>query len=125
MQAHERTFEGSEGTIFYRVWLPDGGPRRIVVLVHGYAHLLLSNVIGLGRIADRGHGWLDSGLAHCATALGLALQLGPAPSEWVLAALLASAGSLAQRGDAQALSTLGPCLVDLVRRVRRSGGGEF
>ena len=37
MQAHERTFEGSEGTIFYRVWEPDGDPRRIVVLVHGYA----------------------------------------------------------------------------------------
>lgn len=36
MQARELTFEGSEGTIFYRVWEPES-PRRIVVLVHGYA----------------------------------------------------------------------------------------
>jgi len=36
MQANESTFEGSEGTIFYRLWVPDS-PRRIVVLVHGYA----------------------------------------------------------------------------------------
>jgi alpha-beta hydrolase superfamily lysophospholipase len=32
----ERTFDGSEGEIFYRVWAPDE-PQRIVVLVHGYA----------------------------------------------------------------------------------------
>jgi alpha-beta hydrolase superfamily lysophospholipase len=36
MQASERTFEGSEGTIFYRAWKPES-PTRIVVLVHGYA----------------------------------------------------------------------------------------
>ncbi|MCB2224108.1 MAG: lysophospholipase [Actinobacteria bacterium] len=36
MQAQERTFEGSEGAIFYRAWVPEE-PRRIVVLVHGYA----------------------------------------------------------------------------------------
>ncbi len=36
MQAHERTFAGSEGTIFYRAWVPES-PTRIVVLVHGYA----------------------------------------------------------------------------------------
>ncbi len=33
----EGSFRGSEGEIFYRVWRPDGAPRRIVVLVHGYA----------------------------------------------------------------------------------------
>lgn len=32
----ERTFSGSEGEIFYRVWAADD-PRRVVVLVHGYA----------------------------------------------------------------------------------------
>jgi len=36
VQALERTFEGSEGSIFYRAWLPEA-PRRIVVMVHGYA----------------------------------------------------------------------------------------
>ncbi len=36
MQAYERTFDGSEGTIFYRVWEPETA-RRIVMLVHGYA----------------------------------------------------------------------------------------
>ena len=33
----EASFRGSEGTILYRVWRPDGAPRRIVVIVHGYA----------------------------------------------------------------------------------------
>jgi len=36
MQTYERTFDGSEGTVFYRVWAPES-PQRIVVLVHGYA----------------------------------------------------------------------------------------
>lgn len=31
------TFNGSEGTIFYRTWEPSGACKRIVVLVHGYA----------------------------------------------------------------------------------------
>ena len=30
-------FSGSEGTVFYRTWPASGVPRRIVVLVHGYA----------------------------------------------------------------------------------------
>ena len=36
MEAEERTFDGSVGTIFFRAWVPSD-PRRIVVLVHGYA----------------------------------------------------------------------------------------
>ena len=36
MQTTEQRFRGSEGEVFYRVWDP-GNPRRIVVLVHGYA----------------------------------------------------------------------------------------
>ncbi len=31
------TFTGSEGTVFYRRWRPDGETRCIVVIVHGYA----------------------------------------------------------------------------------------
>ena len=33
----EAVFRGSEGDVFYRVWRPDGEPRRLVVIVHGYA----------------------------------------------------------------------------------------
>ncbi len=33
----ESTFEGTEGQIFYRRWTPEGSPRRIVQIVHGYA----------------------------------------------------------------------------------------
>lgn len=33
----EATFEGSEGSVFYRRWDAQGAARRIVVLVHGYA----------------------------------------------------------------------------------------
>ncbi len=33
----EATFEGSEGTVFYRRWDAQGEARRIVLLVHGYA----------------------------------------------------------------------------------------
>jgi alpha-beta hydrolase superfamily lysophospholipase len=33
----EATFPGSEGRVFYRKWVPDGEPRGIVLIVHGYA----------------------------------------------------------------------------------------
>jgi alpha-beta hydrolase superfamily lysophospholipase len=33
----EGVFEGSKGLVFYRRWDPDGPPRRIVQIVHGYA----------------------------------------------------------------------------------------
>ena len=33
----EALFQGSEGKVFYRVWTPAGTPRRLVMLVHGYA----------------------------------------------------------------------------------------
>lgn len=32
-----RTFQGSEGAIFYRRWEPPAPPRHIVLIVHGYA----------------------------------------------------------------------------------------
>jgi alpha-beta hydrolase superfamily lysophospholipase len=33
----EAQFQGSEGTVFYRRWTPEGPPNRIVQIVHGYA----------------------------------------------------------------------------------------
>jgi alpha-beta hydrolase superfamily lysophospholipase len=33
----EALFQGSEGQVFYRFWTPEREPRRIVVIVHGYA----------------------------------------------------------------------------------------
>jgi hypothetical protein len=60
---------------------------------------------------------LESGLDRYCRALGLALQLGPAPTERVLAAVLASARELALSGNGEALSALGPAVVDLVDKV--------
>lgn len=36
-QVFEAFFDGSEGRIFYRRWDPEDPPRRIVLIVHGYA----------------------------------------------------------------------------------------
>lgn len=33
----QASFPGSEGRIAYRIWSADGSPRRLVVIVHGYA----------------------------------------------------------------------------------------
>lgn len=33
----EGTFKGATGRVFYRHWIPEGEPRRIVQTVHGYA----------------------------------------------------------------------------------------
>jgi hypothetical protein len=64
-------------------------------------------------------GSLDTALDASSRALGLALQLGPAPTEQVLAALLDGAHQLAS--DHDALCRLGPAVVDLVRRVHEAG----
>ncbi len=53
-------------------------------------------------------------------ALGLALQLGPAPTEQVLLAILQTARELACRQDADRLSALGPALEELVSQVHNS-----
>jgi len=37
MPTREVTFDGSEGLVFYRMWEPNEPPRRIVLVVHGYA----------------------------------------------------------------------------------------
>jgi hypothetical protein len=64
---------------------------------------------------------LDTALDGYVRALGLALQLGPAPTEQVLSAALDAARQLACRHDADGLSSLGPALVDLVVQVRVAG----
>jgi hypothetical protein len=64
---------------------------------------------------------LDSALDGYTRALGLALQLGPAPTEQVLIAALDAARQLARQQDADGLSSLGPALVDLVAQVRVAG----
>jgi hypothetical protein len=63
---------------------------------------------------------LDGALDAYVCALGLALQLGPAPLQRVLAAVLKAAHQLALQGDADALSTMGPALVGLVSQVREA-----
>jgi hypothetical protein len=63
---------------------------------------------------------LDTALDGYVRAMGLALQLGPAPSEQVLAAILQAARKLTLWQDADGLSALGPALVELVTQVREA-----
>jgi len=60
---------------------------------------------------------LDIALDAYVRALGVALQLGPAPTEQVLSSVLEAARDMACRQDAAGLSALGPALVDLVAQV--------
>lgn len=53
-------------------------------------------------------------------ALGLALQLGPAASQSVLVEVMDVAREMACRGDAEALSALGPALVGLADQVHEA-----
>jgi hypothetical protein len=64
---------------------------------------------------------LDSALDAYVRALGLALQLGPAPTEQALVAILDGARVLASRQDGEGLSSLGPALVGLTAQVREAG----
>ncbi len=66
-------------------------------------------------------GDLEAALDELVSALGLALQLGPAATEMVLAEAVAAAREMAQQRDANALSTLGPALVGLTHQVREAG----
>jgi hypothetical protein len=67
-----------------------------------------------------GAGDLDAALDGYIRALGLALQLGPAPTEQVLVMVLEIAYDLARQQDANSLSALGPALVGLVGQVREA-----
>ncbi len=66
-------------------------------------------------------GDLEHALDALSSALGLALQLGPASTEKVLLTTLDAAHKLARRQDAEGLSALGPALVELVAQVRDTG----
>jgi hypothetical protein len=63
---------------------------------------------------------LESALNRFVRALGLALQLGPAATERVLAAVMVSAREMAGQHDTNALSALGPALVGLTSQVREA-----
>jgi hypothetical protein len=64
---------------------------------------------------------LDAAFDRYVRALGLGLQLGPAPTGQVLASILQAARDLALEGNADGLSALGPALVGLVNQVREAG----
>ena len=64
---------------------------------------------------------LEAALDELVSALGLALQLGPAATEMVLAEAVAAAREMARQRDAIALSALGPALVGLSHQVREAG----
>ena len=66
-------------------------------------------------------GAYDSAIDGYTRAMGLALQLGPAPAEQVLTAILHTTCDLESSEKAEALATIGPALVDLVHQVRRAG----
>jgi hypothetical protein len=70
---------------------------------------------------DLAGGDVDAALDSHVRALGLALQLGPAPTEQVLVAVLETARTLALDGNTRGLSALGPTLVKLVDQVRAAG----
>jgi hypothetical protein len=64
---------------------------------------------------------LECTLDSLVSALGLAVQLGPAASELVLSEVVAVARELARKDDASALSALGPSLVGLIQQVKEAG----
>jgi len=64
---------------------------------------------------------LESALDRYIGALGLALQLGPAATERVLAGVMDAAREMAQEHNAYALSALGPALSGLANQVREEG----
>jgi hypothetical protein len=66
-------------------------------------------------------GEIDAALDGYVSALGLALQLGPAATETTLACVLRAAGPLSRQPEGHGLSALGPALVQLVSQVREAG----
>jgi hypothetical protein len=94
------------------------GPSRTVNLTAEEASAWIARELRKARDALRASD-LDAALGTYVPALGLALQLGPAPTEQVLAAVLEAARDLAEdrRGPAL-LSALGPALVNLADQVR-------
>jgi hypothetical protein len=93
---------------------------RSIELTPAEAADRIDNELGQAWIALGAHD-LEPALDGYVRALGLALQLGPAPTEQVLVAILQAARELALRRDADGLSALGPALVGLVTQVRHAG----
>lgn len=61
---------------------------------------------------------VDAALDSYVRALGMALQLGPAPTDEAVTSILQAAQHLTSHEDAVSLSALGPALVGLVNQMR-------
>ncbi len=66
-------------------------------------------------------GMVDSALDGYVRAMGLALQLGPAPTGQAVTFVLQAAHLFASQEDAASLAALGPALVGLISQMREAG----
>jgi hypothetical protein len=93
-------------------------PREIEATPDEASALFQDHLLEARRAILRGD--LDLGLDRYVTALGLALQLGPAASRSVLLEAMDTARKMAREKDAQALAALGPALVGAVDQVHEA-----
>ena len=91
-------------------------PQTIDLAPDQAAALLRGQVAQAAKMLQTG--CLDAALDRYTCALGLGLQLGPAPTQEVLIAVVDTARSLTHKQDVHSLSALGPALVALVDQVR-------
>jgi hypothetical protein len=84
------------------------------------AAALIDGELSLAEESVR-EGDVDGALDSYVRALGLALQLGPAPTEQAMTSILQGAREIAHRQDAAGLAALGPALVGLVTQMRKAG----
>lgn len=94
-------------------------PREVDLTPAGAA-ALIDGELSLAGDAVR-EGDVDDALDGYVRALGLALQLGPAPTEQAMTSILRGARELAHRQDAAGLAALGPALIGLVTQMRNAG----
>jgi hypothetical protein len=92
---------------------------REVSLTLGEAAALIEAELRLaeGSIQE---GDIDASLDSYVQALGLALQLGPAPTELVLTSVLRTARALTARQDSEGLAAVGPALAGLVAQMQEA-----
>lgn len=93
---------------------------RSVHLTPGEAEQLLSRELCAARHCVLSS-QMDAAQDKFVSALGLALQLGPAPVERVLQHVMHTVREDLLRSDSETLSTFGPSLVHVVGQVRESG----
>lgn len=93
-------------------------PREIHATPAEASALLQAHLLEARRAIQRGE--LGLGLDRFVTALGLALQLGPAASQSALVEVMDAAREMARDKDAEALSALGPALVGSVDQVHEA-----